>query len=192
MTTPHWFVSFTAAMTMNLIPPHHEPSVTVAQGLQEAIRLAWVAHASGNPPFGAVLLGPDGRVLLEEHNRQGIDRACTGHAESLLVTQATRLYGRALLADCTLCASVEPCAMCAGAIYWSGIGRVAYAASEQSACRVLEGETRTFGLDLPCREVFSRGCRPIEVTGPVLALQTHALAPLEAFTFPKCHPDGSS
>jgi tRNA(Arg) A34 adenosine deaminase TadA len=79
------------------------------------------------------------------------------------------------LANATLYSSAEPCAMCAGAIYWSGIGRLVYGLSE-SRLRALTGnhpENPT--LQLPCREVFARGQRAIEVVGPLLEEEAAAV-----------------
>lgn len=153
--------------------------------LREAIAQARAARAAGNLPFGAILVDAGGRILLRQQNTQLTSGDCTGHAENLLVAAASRLHPPELLNGCTLYASAEPCAMCAGAIYWSRIGRVVYAVSEATACRVLEGETRKWGLDLPCRDVFSRGCRSVEVIGPVPALQDEGCAPLQEFAASK-------
>src|SRR5665213_2082533 len=59
------------------------------------------------------------------------DGDMTAHAERLLATAACKAYEPEELADCTIYASAEPCAMCAGAIYWAGIGRVVYGLSEE-------------------------------------------------------------
>jgi tRNA(Arg) A34 adenosine deaminase TadA len=78
--------------------------------------------------------------------------------------------GRSTLATritSTLYTSTEPCAMCAGAIYWSGIGRVVFALSEVALAEMVEEEEGVPPLHLPCREVFARGGRPVVVDGPV-------------------------
>jgi tRNA(Arg) A34 adenosine deaminase TadA len=90
----------------------------------------------------------------------------TGHAETNVVRLAGSL-DRPVLAGSTLYTSTEPCAMCAGAIYWSGIGRVVFALSEASLAEMVAEEDGVPPLRLPCREVFARGGRPIEVLGPV-------------------------
>ncbi len=134
--------------------------------LAVAVERARKARAEGNHPFGAILADAAGRILLDAGNTVVTGRDCTGHAETNLARAASAAYGRDILRTCTLYTSAEPCAMCAGAIYWSGIGRVVYALSE-SALRGLTGddpENPTF--DLPCREVFARGQRPVAVEGP--------------------------
>jgi tRNA(Arg) A34 adenosine deaminase TadA len=82
--------------------------------------------------------------------------------------QAARLLTEAELAKCTLYTSTEPCAMCAGAIYWTGIGRVVFALAETGLSRYTGSHTENPTLDLPCREVFARGQKPIVVAGPLL------------------------
>lgn len=141
---------------------HHEALLRIA------IRAAGRARATGNHPFGAVLVGPAGEVLLEAENTVITTRDVTGHAELNLVRMASQRFDKAKLASFTLYTSTEPCAMCSGAIYWSGIGRVVYALEEESLYQragVLEGN---FALRLPCREVFSRGVPPVAVIGPLI------------------------
>src|SRR5580704_18060810 len=99
--------------------------------LRRAFAVARRSRSQGDHLFGALLAGPDGAVLMEQCNgftAEGHDM--TAHAERLLATRASRAYAAAYLADCTLYSSAEPCAMCAGAIYWAGIGRVVYGQSE--------------------------------------------------------------
>jgi hypothetical protein len=89
-------------------------------------------------------------------------------AVPLILGQAARLLTEAELARCTLYTSTEPCAMCAGAIYWTGIGRVVFALAETGLSRYTGSHTQNPTLDLPCREVFARGQKPIVVAGPLL------------------------
>jgi tRNA(Arg) A34 adenosine deaminase TadA len=95
--------------------------------LRAAVALAWQARANGNHPFGALLADGNGQVLLTAENSVVTESDVTGHAETNLVRLASAAYTSAELADLTLYTSTEPCAMCAGAIYWSGIGAVVYA-----------------------------------------------------------------
>jgi tRNA(Arg) A34 adenosine deaminase TadA len=92
----------------------------------------------------------------------------TQHAEMLACGQAARLLTEAELAKCTLYTSTEPCAMCAGAIYLTGIGRVVFALAETGLLRYTGTHTQNPTLDLPCREVFARGQKKIAVAGPLL------------------------
>jgi tRNA(Arg) A34 adenosine deaminase TadA len=136
--------------------------------LRRAIHLARTAREHGNHPFGALLVGAGGELLAEAENSVVTDRDCTAHAELNLVRLASGRYDRDTLAGSTLFSSTEPCAMCAGAIHWSGIGRVVYALPEERLYQLTGHSPAGKPLDLPCREVFARCARPIEVAGPAL------------------------
>jgi tRNA(Arg) A34 adenosine deaminase TadA len=123
---------------------------------------------NGNHPFGAILVDENGDVLIETENGFMPTRDGTAHAERLLATEACRTLGCDVLAKSTLYSSAEPCAMCAGAIYWAGIGRVVYGLSEHRLRTITGNHPENPTLDLPCREVFARGQRPTEVVGPLL------------------------
>jgi len=126
------------------------------------------AHGHGNHPFGCVLVGPNGDVLLEAENGYMPDRDMTAHAERLLATAASRKFRPAELSACTMYTSAEPCAMCAGAVYWAGIGRVVYGLSETRLKQITGSHEENPTLDLPCRVVFSAGQRKVGVVGPML------------------------
>jgi tRNA(Arg) A34 adenosine deaminase TadA len=137
--------------------------------LRQAFDIARRAREDGDHPFGSVIADEEGRVLMEQGNgysAAGNDR--TAHAESLLASRAARTYALAFLARCTLYTSAEPCAMCAGAIYWAGIGRVVYGQSEKSLKAITGAHEENPTLDLPCSIVFAAGQRPTEVVGPLL------------------------
>ena len=136
--------------------------------LRRAFDVADRALERGNHPFGAVLAGPDGEVLLEAENGYLPDGDMTGHAERLLATAACKTFEPDELAECTLYSSAEPCAMCAGAIYWAGIGRVVYGLSEARLKEITGDHPENPTLSLPCRTVFAAGQRPTEVVGPLL------------------------
>jgi tRNA(Arg) A34 adenosine deaminase TadA len=65
-------------------------------------------------------------------------------------------------------ASAEPCAMCAGAAYWAGVGRVVYGLSERDLRRLIGPHPENLTMDLPCRTVLAAGQRSIDVVGPLL------------------------
>jgi tRNA(Arg) A34 adenosine deaminase TadA len=137
--------------------------------LRQAFAVARRSRAAGDHPFGSVIADEEGRVLMEQGNgysAAGNDR--TAHAESLLASRAARTYDLAFLARCTLYTSAEPCAMCAGAIYWAGIGRVVYGQSEKSLKAITGSHEENPTLDLPCSIVFAAGQRETEVVGPLL------------------------
>jgi tRNA(Arg) A34 adenosine deaminase TadA len=136
--------------------------------LRQAIELAARARANGNHPFGSLLTDAIGDVVLEAENTVLTGRDCTGHAELNLVRAASQKYDPAFLRACTLYTSTEPCAMCSGAIFWSGIGRVVFALSSETFGTIVPDETGEWKLGLSCREVFDRGGRAVDVSGPLL------------------------
>ena len=142
--------------------------------LKASIAVAWHARDNGNHPFGAVLVDEANRVVLEAENTVVTGRDSTGHAETNLVRLATQKFSPEQLVHCTLYSSTEPCAMCAGAIYWSQIGRVVYALSEMDLYAIIGPSPEH--LLLPCREVFAHSKRHIEVHGPIPSLETEARA----------------
>jgi len=99
--------------------------------LRKAIELAEKAIAGGNPPFGSLLVGPDGRVLAEEHNTTITDADITAHPEQKLAKWAARELDPATAAATIMYTSCQPCGMCAGALARSGLGRVVFALSSE-------------------------------------------------------------
>lgn len=142
-------------------PNEHIPHI------RAAIALARQARENGNHPFGALLVGMDGKVLLEAENTVVTGRDITGHAETNLVRLATAKYDAEFLATCTLYTSTEPCPMCSGAIFWANIRRVVYGLSEDGLY-ALTGSDHEEVLLLSCREVFAHGHKEITVVGPML------------------------
>jgi tRNA(Arg) A34 adenosine deaminase TadA len=136
--------------------------------LRRAIYLAKMAREHGNHPFGALLVGAKGELLIEAENSVLTDQDCTAHAELNVVRLASGRYDMATLASSTLFSSTEPCAMCAGAIHWSGIGRVVYALPAERLYQLTGDDPADRPLKLPCREVLARSARPIKVSGPAL------------------------
>jgi tRNA(Arg) A34 adenosine deaminase TadA len=147
--------------------------------LHYAITVAQQSREHGNHPFGAILVGEDNKVFLVEENTVVTGHDATGHAETNLVRQASLVYSPDELAKCTLYTSTEPCAMCAGAIYWSRIGRVVYALSEVDLYGIVGPSPEH--LILPSREVFAHSGRHVEVIGPVPELNQEARAVHEGF-----------
>jgi tRNA(Arg) A34 adenosine deaminase TadA len=97
--------------------------------LRLAIALAATARESGNPPFGSLLVGPDGTVIAEDHNTSITDKDISAHPELKLAKWAARELDADTAAGTTMYTSCQPCGMCAGAIERSGLGRVVYALS---------------------------------------------------------------
>lgn len=103
--------------------------------LKKAIEVSKKSREHGNTPFGALLVDKDGNILMEQENIEITEKICTGHAEATLAARASQTYSKDFLWQCTLYTTAEPCAMCAGAIYWANIGRVVYGMTER---RLLE------------------------------------------------------
>src|ERR1700741_2828478 len=99
----------------------------------------------------------------------------TAHAERLLATGACRALPADVLAKATIYSSAEPCAMCAGAIYWSGIGRLVFGLSERRLKTMTGDHAENPTLDLPCRTVFAAGQRPVGIIGPLIEDEAAAL-----------------
>ena len=142
------------------------------QHLRVAIEVAQKAREHGNHPFGAMLVDENNQVLLQAENSVITDSDCTGHAETNLMRLATKHYSPEKLAKCTLYTSTEPCAMCAGAIYWGNVGRVVYALSEVGLYEIIGPSPDQ--LVLACRHVFAHSQRKVEVEGPALELEKEA------------------
>lgn len=136
--------------------------------LQQAIAWSRTARERGNRPFGAVIVSSQGDVLAEAYCNTTETGDCTGHAETNAVREASAHNSREVLAHATLYASAEPCIMCAGAIFWSNIGRVVFGIDAVSL-RVFRGErAEQRDAELSCRNVFTASPHPIECIGPVM------------------------
>jgi tRNA(Arg) A34 adenosine deaminase TadA len=134
--------------------------------LRYAIMIAERASDHGSPPFGAVLVSSRGWILLEGENTQGTTCDCTCHAETNLLREATRRFSRNLLSHSALYSSAEPCPMCAGAIFWSGVGRVVFGISSERIHAL--SQDRIEHMSKRCADVLAGGSHPVEVLGPIL------------------------
>jgi tRNA(Arg) A34 adenosine deaminase TadA len=146
--------------------------------LRHCFILASQTRQQGKHPFAALVIDANGNLIAEAGN-DSLPPAGdpTRHAELIAAGIAAKHLERAALAQATLYTSAEPCAMCAGAIYWCGIGRVVYGLSEQRLLLLTGNHPENPTLALPCRDVFARGQRHIEVSGPCLedeAAKPHA------------------
>jgi tRNA(Arg) A34 adenosine deaminase TadA len=147
--------------------------------LRRAIALSHLARDHGNHPFGAVLVDPSGVIVLEAENAVVTEHDVTAHAEANLVRLASRTLGDLDLLHHTLVTSCEPCPMCAGAIYWAGIGRVVYGLSQAGLHEMAGTQPASAILMHPCRLVFADGGRSTEVAGPLI--EEEAAAPHRDF-----------
>ena len=136
--------------------------------LRQAIAWSRVARDRGNRPFGAVVVADDGRVLAEAWCNTSETGDCTGHAETNAVRQLSPVVDRETLSRATLYSSAEPCVMCAGAIFWSNIGRVVFGI-DAVRLRVFRGERgEQRDAELSCRDVFVASPHHIDCIGPAL------------------------
>ncbi len=137
--------------------------------LRQSIRLSEESRERGRHPFAALVADAQGRVIASAgNNSMPPEGDPTQHAELVAAALAARQLSPEELAGCTLYTSAEPCCMCSGAIYWTGIGRVVYALSEHSLLGLTGAHPENPTFSLPCRDVFARGQRVIDVHGPVL------------------------
>jgi tRNA(Arg) A34 adenosine deaminase TadA len=113
-------------------------------------------------------VGSDGEILMEQGNTYGEEGDATGHAERVLMTRASIAYDDEFLAECSMYTSAEPCAMCAGAVYWTGVGRVVFGMSEHELKGLIGPHPLNLTMDLSCRTVFAAGQREVEVIGPLI------------------------
>ncbi|MDQ3226351.1 MAG: nucleoside deaminase [Chloroflexota bacterium] len=136
--------------------------------MRQAIAISRRALQHGNRPYGAVLVAADGRVLAEGQNTERSDRDLTGHAETNLLRDAYRTHDPATLAGATLYASGEPCPMCAGTIFYSGIRRVVYGVSRERVRELSPQSRNSPRLGVSSRDILGTATRPIEIVGPLL------------------------
>ena len=97
--------------------------------MNEALKEARRARAAGEVPVGALIVSEQ-KIIARAHNQTELLRDCTAHAEMLCITSALQHLGSKYLEDCTLYVTLEPCVMCAGAIYWSRVSKLVFAAED--------------------------------------------------------------
>jgi tRNA(adenine34) deaminase len=137
--------------------------------LRKAIVWSHAGRRRGNRPFGAVIVSADGEVLSEAYCDSAETGDCTGHAEVNAIRRlAGRGLGREQLSQATLYSSAEPCVMCAGAIFWSAIGRVVFGIDAERLREFRGDRSDQVDAELSCRDVFRASPNPIECIGPAL------------------------
>jgi tRNA(Arg) A34 adenosine deaminase TadA len=146
--------------------------------LRRCLELAARARADGHEPFGSLLVGGDGDVLVELTNTVGTGDV-TGHPELALAAWASQHLSFEARAAATLYTSCESCAMCAGGQYWAGIGRLVFALSGAQLADLAPPGAPV--LHLSSRDVFARGTVPIVVEGPCEQLGAEAVAVFDGF-----------
>jgi tRNA(adenine34) deaminase len=98
--------------------------------MQQALAEAQKAFELGEIPVGAVIVC-DNRIIARAHNQTEQLTDVTAHAEILAITAASSYLGSKYLPDCTIFVTLEPCVMCAGALAWAQMGRVAFGATDE-------------------------------------------------------------
>jgi tRNA(Arg) A34 adenosine deaminase TadA len=145
----------------------------IFQALSSALALLSTSSQQHDKrPFSALLLAPDNTTTLLTH----FSISHVRHAECELARLASDHFSTTYLASCTLVSTWEPCAMCSGTIYWSGIGRVIYAAAEDKLKQLTgDNNDENLTMSLPCRTVLNAGQRDIEVLGPIAEWESKVL-----------------
>lgn len=99
--------------------------------MKKALLEAEIAFEKGEIPVGAVIV-VDNKIIARTHNLTELLHDVTAHAEMQAITSAANYLGAKYLKDCTLYVTLEPCQMCAGALYWSQISKIVYGASDEN------------------------------------------------------------
>lgn len=99
--------------------------------MKKALQEAETAFEKGEIPVGAVIV-IDNKVIARTHNLTEMLNDVTAHAEMQAITSAANFIGGKYLKDCTLYVTLEPCQMCAGALYWSQISKIVYGATDEN------------------------------------------------------------
>ncbi len=133
--------------------------------MKRALELAASSVRHGNHPFGAILV-IDNHIVLEAENTVLTEGDPTRHAEMNLVSTACRVLSAGEIEKSVLFTSTEPCAMCLGAIYWSGVKSVVYACPA-SDLQEIAGES----LNCHSGKVYEDSVNPPRILGPLLKTQ---------------------
>ncbi len=144
--------------------------------LHTADAVAREAAAHGHHPFGAVLVGPDDHILMRQGNIDTVR-----HAETELCRRAAAAYPPEFLWTSTLVSTFEPCAMCAGTLYWANIGRLVYGIEEARLLALTGDHAENPTMQLSARTVLGSGQKRIEVHGPFSEIEDALIAPHRDF-----------
>lgn len=98
--------------------------------MKKALQEAEAAFEKGEVPIGAVIV-IDNKIIARAHNLTELLNDVTAHAEMQAITAAANFLGGKYLINCTLYVTLEPCQMCAGALYWSQISKIVYGSRDE-------------------------------------------------------------
>lgn len=149
--------------------------------LRICIEVSKRSKLNGNTPFGAIIVDKEGNIIVEQENNELSEHKCTGHAETQAMEIASKKFDKNFLWQCTLYTTFEPCAMCSGAIYWGNVGKVVYGLSEEKLLFMTGDNEINPTFSLPCREIFQKGQKNIEVVGPFEELEDEILSVHEGY-----------
>ena len=142
---------------MEILTPHDDTYF-----MKKALQEAQVAYEAGEIPVGAIVV-VDNTIIARAHNLTELLNDVTAHAEMQAITAAANYLGGKYLHECTLYVTLEPCQMCAGALYWSQISKIVYGAKdEKRGCGAmgtkLHPKTVIKGgvLEKECSEIMKR------------------------------------
>jgi tRNA(Arg) A34 adenosine deaminase TadA len=141
--------------------------------MREVFAIARRARAHGNRPFGAMLVAGNGAVLSVAENSQVTDEQVLAHAEMNLLRRAVQDFTPDVLAAATMYSSAEPCAMCAGAMFWSGVSRLVFGLSGDRLHQ-LSGFSQQM-LVASARDVLARAGGHIDIVGPIFELEAESI-----------------
>jgi len=147
------------------------------RALRAANELAKEMKKFGHHPFAAVLVGPDNEQIIMQQGNINVVR----HAETELSRRAAEIYSPEYLSKCTLVTTMEPCAMCAGTIYWANDGRVVFGGTEAALKKLTGSSKMNETLSLPCKQVFDSGQKSIQLIGPIPEMEEELIEPHKGF-----------
>jgi tRNA(Arg) A34 adenosine deaminase TadA len=144
--------------------------------IKETIKIAENALIKNNHPFGALIVNSKtDEILMSAENEVNTSKDVTKHAELNLISMAYSKFGREILENCILYTSTEPCVMCSGAIYWSGIKNIVFSCSQTKLHTIYHKGKNTKGFNLSCREILNKGDGHFHITGPILENESSRL-----------------
>jgi tRNA(Arg) A34 adenosine deaminase TadA len=150
-------------------PPSRQKHLTF---IRESIKIAHRALSNGRHPFGCILVSATDEVLFTQGNIDTLN-----HAEATLCRTAWTNLSPSELWKCTLYTNFEPCAMCAGSIYWANIGCIVYGCTEEKLLALTADDGENMTLNLSCRHVFKSGQKDIRVYGPFEEVEDEVYPP---------------
>ena len=136
--------------------------------LRVSLAIARRSQENGNLPFGCLLADKNGNIIEEAENSVLSDQDSIAHCEINLVHKLAGKYDESFLQECTLYASTEPCPMCTGAIFWSGIGKLVFALSKNGYHAIAGTSNPAHNFDLSSNSLLQYGGRKVIVEGPLL------------------------